>query len=115
VTALLDTGARDGNVISLEKAKRWAAKTGRNGSKLEGTYTGQPVTGTVLRGYDGTEQSSYGQINLRAEISPSQVPIPAKLQFDFEAQVAPQLDDGIDVILGHTTLFTTGIIQAVVK
>ena len=114
VTALLDTGARDGNVISLEKAKRWAAKTGRNGSKLEGTYTGQPVTGTVLRGYDGTEQSSYGQINLRAEISPSQVPIPAKLQFDFEAQVAPQLDDGIDVILGHTTLFTTGIIQAVV-
>ena len=31
VTALLDTGARDGNVISLEKAKRWAAKTGRKG------------------------------------------------------------------------------------
>jgi len=108
VCAMLDTGARECNVISYERAMRWRA------AKARGSFTGKPVTDTLLESYEGVTKPSFGNLQMRCEVSPQHAPIPANMQFDLECEVAETMSDGIDLIIGRPTLFSTGLLKAVV-
>ena len=108
VCAMLDTGSRECNVTNYERAMRWRA------AKAQGSFNGKPATDTLLQSYNGATEPSYGKLQLRCEISPQHVPMPANLQFNFECEVAQTLPDGIDLIIGRPTLFSTGLLRAVV-
>ena len=108
VCAMLDTGSKECNVTSYERAMRWRA------AKAKGTFTGKPVAGASLESYEGATKPSFGTLQLRCEVSPQHVPIPASMQFDFECEVSETLADGIDLIIGRSTLFSTGLLRAVV-
>ena len=108
VCAMLDTGSKECNVTSYERAMRWRA------AKAKGTFTGKPVAGASLESYEGATKPSFGTLQLRCEVNPQHVPIPASMQFDFECEVSETLADGIDLIIGRSTLFSTGLLRAVV-
>ena len=108
VCAMLDTGSRECNLTSYERAMRWRA------AKAKGSFNGKPGSDTLLQSYSGVTEPSYGTLHLRCEVSPQHVPIPANLQFDFECEVAQVLPDGIDLIIGRPTLHSTGLLRSVV-
>ncbi len=75
---------------------RWRAAN----TKAQGSFNGKPAT-DMLQSYTGATEPSYGKLQLRCEISPQHVPMPANLQFDLECEVAQTLPDGIDLIIGR--------------